>query len=330
MDLDRQYFWSSGRRAVLSFVTHGSHAIVVGGLIGPPADREELLTEFMEACRVRRWTACFGMVAEPDLPMFDRHHFQSTKIGEDALVNLASLSWQGKAFEWLRRQCNYCKRNRLCCQELNDPSPAQQAELEAISQEFLGRTPHGNTMRYFVGRYVPARMGRRRVYAALADGGRGRVEGFVVCTPYQNGSAWGIEMYRSRADAVRGTVPFLIKEVMDSLAQQGKKEVSLCLMPAAGCDLRRPGDSWFIHSYIWLTHRYLNFILDTPGISHFKTRFRPKRESRYCCVWPKASVLPLYAILSVWGTLKFSPWRALGRGVRRIWIHRARRTLTKS
>jgi phosphatidylglycerol lysyltransferase len=110
---------------------------------------------------------------------------------------------------------------------------------------------------------------------------------------------------------------------------EGVEEASLCLMPAARCDQRRPGDSWLIHTYIRITHHYLNFILDTPGIYHFKTRFRPRCENRYCSVWPKASLRPLHAILNVWGTLQFSSWRALGRGVRRLRIT-ARRDLVQS
>jgi phosphatidylglycerol lysyltransferase len=185
-------------------------------------------------------------------------------------------------------------------------------------------------MRYFVSRFDPDRLYRRRVFAALAEGGSGRVEGFVVCTPYRNGVAWGIEMYRSRPDAVRGTVPFLMHQAMRTFTQEGVQAASLCLMPAAGCDRRRPGDSGLIHAYLRFTHRYLNFILDTPGIYHFKTRFRPRCQSCYCSIWPKTSARPLYAMLSTWGTLQFSPWRALGRGLRRWRLRRQRATLTPS
>ncbi len=341
MDLDRHYFWSSGGRAVLGFVLHRLHAVVIGGLIGPDEVREELLTEFMEHCRGHGWTACFGLVSEHDLPLFDRHGFQSTKIGENALIPLRDCTWQGRAYEWVRRQTNYCQRQGMVCQEIlhhevpgpgvaTDQCRERFRELTGISEQFLDRTPHGRTMRYFVGQFDPDRLHRRRVFAAIASGGSGRAEGFVVCTPYRNGAAWGIEMYRSRPDALRGTIPFLMRRAMDTLAEDGAEEASLCLMPAAGCNQRRPGDSWFIHAYIRITHRYLNFILDTPGIYHFKTRFRPRCENIYCSIWPKASVRPLHAILSTWGTLRFSPWRALGRLFRRARTFRQRSTLVES
>ncbi len=344
MDLDRACFWSSDDRAVLGFVMHGTYAVVIGGLIGPDDAREALLTEFMKHCRSggRRWTACFGLVPERDVSMFDKHGFQSTKIGEDALIDLRDCSWKGKAYEWVRRQTNFCQRQGLVCQELGhsalpeEQSRARTVELTTISDQFLDSTPHGRTMRYFVGQFNPDRLYRRRIFAAIAEGGAGRAEGFVVCTPYRSGSAWGIEMYRSRPDAVRGTIPFLMHATMKLLKCEGVDEVSLCLMPAAGCRLRRvtplPSnrDSWFIHAYIQLTHRYLNFILDTPGIYHFKTRFRPRCESIYCSVWPKASVRPLHAMLSTWGTLHFSPWRAMGRLLRRGRTLRQRSTLVES
>ena len=336
MDLDRKYFWASGYRAVLGFVLKGLNAVVIGGLIGAEAAREVLLTEFMDHCRRRGWTACFGLVPEHDLALFDRYGFQSTKIGEDALIDLRQCTWQGKAYEWVRRQSNYCQRQGLVCQEIGGPviMTGQWShhipELADISKQFLDRTPHGHTMRYFVSRFDPDRLYRRRVFAAIADGGAGRVDGFIVCTPYRNGAAWAIEMYRSRQDAVRGTVPFLMRQAMQTFMNEGVEEISLCFMPAAHCDQRRPGDSWLIHTYIRITHHYLNFILDTPGIYHFKTRFRPRCENFYCSIWPKASLRPLHAMLSLWGTLKFSPWKAMGRGIRRLRIHRQRATIVKS
>lgn len=335
MDLDRQYFWCSGGRAVLGFVLHKSQAVVIGGLIGPDDAREALLTEFVDQCRRNGWTACFGLVSETDLPLFDHHGFQSTKIGEDAIVSLRDCSWRGKAYEWVRRQTNYCQRQGLVCREIGNRSPTDPqsdrlAELAGISNEFVDRSPHGRTMRYFVGQFDPDRLHRRRVFAAIAEGGSGRAEGFIVCTPYRDGTAWAIEMYRSRADAVRGVIPFLMRCAMHIFTNEGAEEASLCLMPAAGCGQRRTGDSWLIHTYIRFTHRYLNFILDTPGIYHFKTRFRPRCESRYCSIWPKASVRPLHAMLSTWGTLQFSTWRAMARGLHRLRIRGQRATLVES
>jgi phosphatidylglycerol lysyltransferase len=329
MDLDRHYFWASGRRAVLGFVLQGVHVVVIGGLIGPEEAREGLLVEFMEHCRANGWTACFGLVLERDLPMFDRHGFQSTKIGEDALVGLRGCTWRGKAYEWVRRQASYGRRQGLVCREMAGESDRLK-ELGEISDGFLERTPHGRGIRYFVGRFDPKGLYRRRVFAAMGEGGAGRVEGFVVCTPYRDGAAWALEMYRSREDAVRGTVPFLMHGVMEVLLKEGVEEASLCLMPAAHCQERRPGDSWLINAYIRMTHRYLNFIFDTPGIYHFKSRFRPRCESRYCSVWPRASVRPLHAMLSTWGMLEFNLWRALGRGLRRFGVWSQRGTLAES
>jgi phosphatidylglycerol lysyltransferase len=122
MDLDRKYFWSSGGRAVLGFVLQGLQAVVIGGLIGPDEAREALLTEFMDHCRRHGWTACFGLVPEHDLPLFDRYAFQSTKIGEDALIDLRHCTWRGKAYQWVRRQTNYCQRQGLVCLEIGGPA----------------------------------------------------------------------------------------------------------------------------------------------------------------------------------------------------------------
>ena len=58
-------------------------------------------------------TLTFYNIADDDLPLFREAGFQITKWGEEALVDLADCRWEGKAYEWVRRQSNYCRRRGL-------------------------------------------------------------------------------------------------------------------------------------------------------------------------------------------------------------------------
>jgi len=94
----------------------------------------------MALCRANTWTACLGLIPEHDLSLFDRHGFQSTKIGEDALIDLRECEWRGKAFEWVRRRTNFRQRQGLVCREIlghsaaADHSRARMDELAVISE----------------------------------------------------------------------------------------------------------------------------------------------------------------------------------------------------
>ena len=89
---------------------------------------------------------------------------------------------------------------------------------------------------------------------------------------------------------MRGTISFLMHQTMQVLQSEGVRHVSLCLVPGMGCNQPRPGDSALARWGFVLAARYLGFLFDTAGMYHFKSRFRPRFESRYICVRPKITL----------------------------------------
>src|SRR5262249_8521765 len=113
LEPDREWFWSRDGRGLIGYVRLGRYVKVPGGLLADDEHKAGLLRGFWEFPRERRLRVCFYNICEDELPLFSKCGLQITKWGEEPLVDLQSCSWEGKAFEWVRRQTNFCRRKGL-------------------------------------------------------------------------------------------------------------------------------------------------------------------------------------------------------------------------
>ncbi|HEV3007008.1 MAG TPA: DUF2156 domain-containing protein [Pirellulales bacterium] len=305
----RETFWSREGRGAVSLVRIGRYVQAGGGLMAPASHRERLLAEIVTRAESRADRLSFYNVTEADLPLFRRHGFQATKLGEEAVIDLDEWSCQGGAFEWLRRQVNYCRRQKLHVAEYSaDAVPWYEwqqmvAEMNLLSAAFLAAKPQAGELRFLDGTFDPQQLGRRRLFVARAANGTGRIEGFLVCNPYLAGKGWAFEIYRQRSDAVRGTIPFLMHEAIEVLRQENVRRVSLCLVPGLRTAAPLHGDSALARRAVTVGSRYFNFVFDTAGLYHYKSRFRPRFESRYLCARPALSLGSAWAMVRLLGVL---------------------------
>ena len=92
-------------------------------------------------------------------------------------------------------------------------------------------THDSNDMTLLVGRFPPEPLGRRRVFLARNQHS-GIIEAFVVTNPMKDGASWALETFRKRPEATRGSMPFLLKEVLEVNAQLlVRMQCGDCLQP---------------------------------------------------------------------------------------------------
>jgi phosphatidylglycerol lysyltransferase len=133
-----------------------------------------------------------------------------------------------------------------------------------------------------------------------------------------------METYRQRPDAVRGTSPFLMHQVMQVLRSEGVERVSLCLIPGLRCREPLPGDSRMARWGLVVGTQYFNLVFDTAGAYHFKSRFRPRYENRILCVRPRMSLATAAAFVRLLGVLRLDLHK-LGHQIVRRWQKRSSR-----
>ena len=330
---DRECFWSRDRRGAVAFVRAGRYLFASGGLLTRDEDKESLLAEFVEFADRQKLLPSFFNALEDELPLFRDYGFQVTKWGEEAIVDLSDRDWQGKAFEWVRRQSNFCRRHGIVVEECkwNCLTPTAWrttvAELTAVSAAYLATKPQQGEIGFLEGRFPPENFGGQRLFVARSDDGRGRVEGFLVCNPALAGERWIFETYRHRPDAVRGISAYLMHQAMCEFQSEGIASVSLCLVPGLRCEQPHAGDSGIVRWGMLLGTRYCGLILDSSGLYHFKSRFRPRFENRYVCVRPRATLGWARSFISVLGVMRLDLPTVAGQMMTRLRKRAARKTL---
>lgn len=315
--------WREGQGAATLDVD-GRQWHVPGGLLTAEPDKAEFLDDLLTLARRERAVLSVYSVADSDRSLFEQSGFQVTKFGEEPVVDLRGLTWEGKAFEWVRRQTNFCRRQGLQVVEACRPTRfdvdktvcAKDADwlvlkhcLHEIQTNDLNGRPFEKPLRLFEGQLFPDHLHRRRLF--LARQANGYVEGYCIANPYQGGAGWAIEMYRRRRESTRGVIAFLIREVIDQFAREGAAEVSLCIVPGRGLEQGTARESRWARWALRAWHRLSPPGFSLPGQEHFKTRFRPRFRNRYMAIAPGASLSSLLSFIRVSGGFCFSPWRTL-------------------
>ena len=325
----RETFWSSHRSGLVSYKRFGRHILVSGGLIAAPSDRAELLREFLEFAKSRRWRVSFFCIPEEDLAVFREAGYIANKIGEDAIIDLRTVTFAGKSSEWVRRQSNYCIRHGVTVEEIRPHELSQQEwagilnELEDVCRDTMKMKPQVSELTFFDGSLGAHKLGFRRLFVARTQQEEGsRIEGYVVCNPMNGGESWSTEIYRHRADSVRGTVPYLFHQIALRMQAEGVKHLNLCIALARNCEQPIPGDKPFLRNSLAFFRDHFSVLFDLEGIDHFKSRFRPTYVNSHVCTPPGISPGNIFATVRACGLLNISPWKTTNLVWQRLWKKR--------
>lgn len=307
---DREYFWSADHRNVVGYVRHGRHLHVTGNLAAPESSREGLLQELVAFAAGNHLVLCIYNIFDEDRELFSRHGFQITKWGEEPMVGLREATWSGKPYEWIRRQENACLRQGVTLREIHPTSNADEwrdliSQMREVSAEHLRATPQGKELRVFDGRFTPEQLGHRRLFIAECAG---RIEAFLVLNPGLAGRLWAFDIYRRRADAASGVVPFAMLQIMRRLKQEGVEYMSLSMVPGLRADAKRPGDCRLLRRGTVFGRDYLGWLFDMKGIYHYKSRFRPAYRNLHVAAYPRQTIGSLISLIRCWGVLEVKPW----------------------
>ncbi len=293
---NREYFWSKNMSGVVGFRRLGRYINLPGGLIAADEDKNRLLSDIMEFAKLNRFTVSVYSVTDKDLNRLRVKGFQVNKLGEDTVLNLADCHWKGKSYQWVRRQSNFCRRHGLVVEEISSSVcdriqwERQKREIQRLSDLHLSTKTQAGEMQLLEGQLLFEDLQRRRLFIAKNINKGQRIESFVIINPYADGTGWGVEMYRHLPDAVRGAMPFLIHQVVEILKTEGVREVSLCMVPFLRCNEKIKGENALVRRLIVFWSNHFNFLWDSRGLYHFKSRFRPRFLNLYVCVYPKVSI----------------------------------------
>src|SRR5262249_35904892 len=107
------YFWSDTRCSFLAYrVSHGI-ALVLGDPIGPKEELGPLVQAFRAFCHKQDWQPAIYQASPQTLAVLARDAIHAIKVGEEAIVDTAAFTLQGKIGAAVRHAVARAKRGGI-------------------------------------------------------------------------------------------------------------------------------------------------------------------------------------------------------------------------
>jgi lysyl-tRNA synthetase class 2 len=140
---DKSYFFTSDEAAFLAYRVVGGVAIVSGDPVGPPDRSPELIGAFVEHAHGRDWRVAILGASEQSLPLYAAHGLHALYHGDEAIVDVASFTLEGRAIRKVRQSVHRLERagfetRVLRPSELDDDL---REELTAVADDWRGPQP---------------------------------------------------------------------------------------------------------------------------------------------------------------------------------------------
>jgi len=140
---DKSYFFSESEHAFVAYRVVGGVAIVSGDPVGPAGEIEELLERFVRFARTRDWRIAVLGASEQLLDAYARHGLQALYHGDEAVLDVASFSLDGRPIRKVRQSVHRLRRAGFGAEMLHprEIDARLRAELEAIARAWRGNEP---------------------------------------------------------------------------------------------------------------------------------------------------------------------------------------------
>jgi phosphatidylglycerol lysyltransferase len=283
---DKQLLFSASGRSFLMYAVEGRSWIAMGEPAGPTEERRELVWAFRERVDRHGGWPVFYQVGVESLPLYLDLGLALQKIGEEARVELAKFTLEGRDRKALRNVVNRFEKEGYAFEVVPAGGvPPLLEELRAVSDEWRGgkeTREKGFSLGFFDERYLAlapialVRHGRRIVAFANLWLGGGRDE--LSC-----------DLMRQRDDAPNGTMDFLFVRLMQWGREQGFGWFNLGMAPLAGLEARALSPLW--HRLGGFLFRHVDTFYNFQGLRQYKEKFSPVWAPKYLAS-PGGAALP--------------------------------------
>ncbi len=231
---DKSYFFTEHGRAFLAYRVVGGVAIISGDPIGPPSAFRDLVTGFVEHARQRDWRIAILGASERWLDEYRAHGLHVLYHGDEAVVETASFSLEGRAIRKVRQSVHRLEAAGSSARVLrpSELDDALQRELTEIADSWRDGQPERGFVMALDALFS---LGDEDAVFVVGFDAAGRPQGFLHFAVAHAISALSLSsMPRVRASTPNGFNEWLICETIAWAREQGLERVSLNFSPFAG------------------------------------------------------------------------------------------------
>ena len=288
---DKSYFFSASGRSFIAYRVIRSTALVGGDPIGDPAERHELMAEFVRVAHAKGWRVAIAGASTEGLADYTELGFRSIYLGDEAVIKPSEFSLEGRAIRKVRQSVSRLEKSGYQVRVLStaDADEKLREELRAVSAEWRGNWPErGFTMAMDALFLYPDTV------LAVAVGPDGSVGGFLQLVPSPAAEGYSLASMRRRKDTPNGLMEYLITETVAWCRAHAVSELSLNF--AVFADFLRADDdaARWTRAVRWLLLK-ADRLFQVERLHSFNRKFFPHWRRRYFC-FERWSDLPLVTI----------------------------------
>lgn len=229
---DKDYYLSPAETAFVAYKVVGGVAVVAGDPIGPSAELPELLESFVDYAHSHGWRIAVLGASARHLGLYRAAGLHSLYHGDEAVVETASFSLDGRSIRKVRQSCHRLESAGYCARVLR-PSELEGAlrdEFEEIAKVWRRGAPaRGFTMALD----ALFRLGDDQALFVVGYGPDGLPRGFLHFGIIPAGSALSLSSMPRLPDAPNGFNEWLIVRTIEWARDAGFERVSLNFSPFA-------------------------------------------------------------------------------------------------
>jgi phosphatidylglycerol lysyltransferase len=282
---DKTLLWNSERSCFVMYAVRGRSCIALGDPVGPSHAVHETIQAFLLHCHRFALTPVFYEVSREYLADYADNGLTAVKIGEEARIQLATFSLDGRAHKALRSTLNRLDRTGYTFRVVPPAQvPPLLPELEEVSNEWLAAkntSEKGFSLGYFNEGYLS------RFPIGVIERGE-RIEAFANIWVGPGRIEISPDLMRYRTSAPAGVMDALFARIMLWARDQQCVWFNLGMAPLAG--LRAlPHDTW--STVARFVYKHGESLYNFKGLRAYKDKFHPVWEAKYL-VYPGRLSLP--------------------------------------
>jgi lysyl-tRNA synthetase class 2 len=292
---DKHYLFTHDHRAFLGYRVETGVLLVSGEPIGPVDAIPELLEQLGAFAERRGLRVAAIGVGEALKPHFEQLGLRSFYIGDEAIVDTASFTLEGRAIRKVRQSVSRLEKAGYTARLLrvSELDSETAAALERVSAAWRGQ----NAERGFSMALDSLRIDEHAdTIVLLARDANAQVRGFLHFVPTYGRAAVSLSLMRREPQTPNGLTEFMVAEAIAALRRQGIKEVSLNFAAFAR----------FIHSPNGRGQRlfrrglgWADAVFQIERLYRFTAKFFPRWEPRYL-MYEGALGLARVALAALW------------------------------
>ncbi|OPG07869.1 hypothetical protein B1R27_12265 [Streptomyces sp. GKU 895] len=222
---EKSVVWSPSGKAAVAYRVVGGVSLASGDPLGDPEAWPGAIEPWLAEARAHGWIPAVMGASEEAGTVYARHGLDALELGDEALVEVADFTLEGRAMRTVRQAHNRVRRAGYTVRiRRHEEIPA--AEMAALVERADdwrdGATERGFSMA--LGRLGDARDGRCVMLECTdAEGGLRALLSFVPWGPH----GLSLDLMRRDRDSDNGLVEFMVIELLRRAREIGITQVSL-------------------------------------------------------------------------------------------------------